>query len=72
MGKRKEKQPEPLYTENVCAGRVCGECAHLTNVSPDQRKDPNVMGGCFISGIIVYTGLESCNEFEQFENETDN
>lgn len=72
MAKKKDKKPEPIWKDNVCEGRVCGQCGHLTNVPVDQRSVPNVMGGCFLTGIVVFTDLASCKAFEPLENEKDN
>lgn len=72
MAKKKDKKPEPIWKDNVCEGRVCGQCGHLTNVPVDQRSVPNVMGGCFVDGHITFTDEKACNEFNEFKNETDN
>lgn len=66
MAKKKEKQPEPIWKDNVCEGRTCGQCCHLTNVPDERRSVPNVMGGCFVTGIIVSTDLNSCKDFEEY------
>lgn len=67
MAKKKKTEPEPLYSVNTCSERKCGECRFLTNVPEEQRRVPNVMGGCFLSGVIVYTDLDSCNDFKPHE-----
>jgi hypothetical protein len=41
----------------------CGNCKFLTNVPDDKRDEPNVMGGCFKDGRIVFTDSEECNDF---------
>lgn len=64
MAKKKCLNPEPIWANNVCKGHTCGQCKHLTNVPDEQRCVPNVMGGCFVAGVIVATDLNSCHNFE--------
>lgn len=71
MAKKKENKSEILWKGNTVCEKTCGQCGHMTNIDEEQRSEPNVMGGCFLTGLVVFTDLYSCNNFEQFENEVD-
>ena len=45
----------------------CGKCELMTNVNDENRKEPNVMGGCFKDGHITFTDCKACRDFKKFE-----
>lgn len=51
--------------------QTCSKCQNLTNVTEESRKEPNVMGGCFVDGHITFTDCAACKHFDLKENETD-
>ena len=44
----------------------CRNCAHLTNVTDEERPNDNVMGGCFIDGHITFTDCKGCKHWEKW------
>ena len=45
----------------------CGNCENMTNIADEERKNDNIMGGCFIDGHIVTTDCKSCKKFKKWK-----
>ena len=52
--------------------KCCGNCGHLTNVTKESRNEPNVMGGCFVTGLVTFTDCKGCKHHEPYKDEEDN
>lgn len=50
---------------NTICTYECRDCAHLTNVRPEELKNDNVMGGCFVDGHITFTDTIACRKIEK-------
>lgn len=47
--------------------RKCGYCDNMTNVMDNERREDNVMGGCFVDGHITFTDCKACENFKLWE-----
>ena len=43
----------------------------MTNVTKESREEPNVMGGCFITGLVTFTDSKACKDHDLYKNEED-
>lgn len=39
----------------------------MTNVKDEERKNQNVMGGCFIDGHVTFTDCNVCKFWELYK-----
>lgn len=46
--------------------KTCGTCALMTNIKDEERRNDNVMGGCFVDGHITFSDCEGCKIWENF------
>ena len=48
--------------------KTCGNCTNMTNIADEERKNDNVMGGCFIDGHITFSDckVKKCKFWENF------
>lgn len=46
--------------------RTCGNCAHMTNIVDEERKNENVMGGCFVDGHVTFSDCIGCKFWELY------
>ena len=51
--------------------KTCGNCAHMTNIVDEERKNDNVMGGCFIDGHVTFSDCraKNCKFWKLFNGE---
>ena len=41
----------------------------MTNIVDEERKTPNVMGGCFVDGHVTFSDCLGCKCWEDFYGE---